>query len=116
MLKNLRGNLIILGGPVVNMVAEKFNEFMPVKFVERSIKSPKKEYSEDWCGTVCMAANPTDPGKKAMMVAGRSRSGTRAAILGLRHYFREVREKGYIIVQGFDEDGDGIVDSVELLE
>ena len=50
-----------------------------------------------------------------MMIAGRTRAGTRAAVLGLRKFFEELK-KGYIVVQGFDEDGDGIVDSVELLE
>jgi DNA-binding transcriptional ArsR family regulator len=115
-LRNTQGNLILLGGPVVNTISAKFNEFMPVQFIERSIKSPEKEYSEDWCGTVCIANNPSDPGKKIIMIAGRSRSGTRAAILGLRNYFEDVRKKGYVIVQGFDEDGDGIVDSVDKLE
>ncbi|MBR9689355.1 MAG: helix-turn-helix domain-containing protein [Candidatus Altiarchaeota archaeon] len=115
-LKDMSGNIIILGGPVVNIVASKFNSFMPVQFVERAIKSPKKEYTEDWCGFVAMSDNPEDPGKKIIEIAGRTGSGTRAAILGLRKYFKEVEERGYIVVQGFDEDGDGIVDSIDLLE
>jgi DNA-binding transcriptional ArsR family regulator len=115
-LKTLRGNLIILGGPVVNTVAARFNNFMPVHFVDRAIKSPRKEYFEDWCGFVAMTDNPEDPGKKLMEIAGRTSSGTRAAILGLRKHFKEAAKKGYIVVQGFDEDGDGIVDSIDLLE
>lgn len=115
-LKNYKGNLIILGGPVVNTVAGKFNNFFPVRFVDRAIKSPTKEYSEDWCGFVAISDNPKDMGKKAMLIAGRTGSGTRAAILGLRKYFKEVEKKGFIVVQGFDEDGDGIVDSIDLLE
>lgn len=115
-LKRHKGNLIILGGPVVNTAAEKFNNFMPVRFVDRSIKSPKKEYFEDWCGFVAITDNPEDPGKKIMEIAGRTSSGTRAAILGLRKHFKEAARKGYVVVQGFDEDGDGIVDSIDLLE
>lgn len=115
-LKSHKGNLIILGGPVVNTVTGKFNNFFPVHFVDRAIKSPTKEYSEDWCGFVAVADNPGDTGKKLMAIAGRTGSGTRAAILGLRKYFGEVEKKGFIVVQGFDEDGDGIVDSIDLLE
>ncbi|MBR9681097.1 MAG: helix-turn-helix domain-containing protein [Candidatus Altiarchaeota archaeon] len=115
-LKDKTGNLVILGGPVVNTLAAEYNQFFPVKFVERAIISPNKEYVEDWCGFVAMADNPRAPGKKVMMIAGRTGSGTRAAILGLRKYFEEVQKKGYIVVQGFDEDGDGIVDSIDLLE
>jgi DNA-binding transcriptional ArsR family regulator len=110
------GNLVVLGGPVVNTVAQKFNNFMPVRFVDRAIKSPEKEYFEDWSGFVAITENPADPGRKVMEVAGRTSSGTRAAILGLRNHFNEIHEKGYVVVQGFDEDGDGIVDSIDLLE
>jgi len=115
-LKKAKGNLIILGGPVVNTVAARFNNFMPVRFVDRSIKSPTKEYFEDWCGFVAVTDNPEDPGKRVMEVAGRTSSGTRAAILGLRKHFNRAAENGFIVVQGFDEDGDGIVDSIDLLE
>jgi DNA-binding transcriptional ArsR family regulator len=115
-LKEHKGNLVILGGPVVNTVAAKFNNFMPVRFVDRAIKSPGKEYFEDWCGFVAITDNPEDPGRKVMEVAGRTSSGTRAAILGLRKHFNQAAEKGYVVVQGFDEDGDGIVDSIDLLE
>ena len=113
--KDLSGNLILLGGPVVNTLSARFNERFPVKFRDRAIVSPKKEYTEDWVGFVAIADNPEDPEAKLMMIAGRTRAGTRAAVLGLRKFFEELK-KGYIVVQGFDEDGDGIVDSVELLE
>jgi DNA-binding transcriptional ArsR family regulator len=115
-LKDLSGNLIVLGGPVVNMVAGKVNNLLPVKFEDRSIKVKGKEYTEDWCGFAAMADNPEDIGKKIMVIAGRTSSGTRAAILGFRKHFSKVLENGYIVVQGFDEDGDGIVDSIDLLE
>jgi DNA-binding transcriptional ArsR family regulator len=115
-LRDLSGNLVVLGGPVVNMVAGKVNNLLPVKFEDRSIKAGGKEYTEDWCGFAAVADNPEDLGKKIMVIAGRTGSGTRAAILGFRKYFSKVLEKGYIIVQGFDEDGDGIVDSIDLLE
>lgn len=115
-LKNFTGNLIILGGPVVNTIASRFNEFFPVRFMDRAIKSPSKEYVEDWCGFVAIADNPEDTGKKILEVAGRTGAGTRAAILGLRKHFEQVEERGFIVVRGFDEDGDGIVDAVDLLE
>ena len=114
-LKNLSGNLIVLGGPVVNLVTAKINNFLPVRFQSRSIKVNDKEYTEDWCGFVAITNNPESRGKKIMVIAGRTGSGTRAAILGFKKYFNKIQEKGYIIVQGFDEDGDGIVDSVDLL-
>lgn len=114
--RDYSGNLIILGGPIVNTVARRFNTHMPVHFVERAIESPGKEYYEDWAGFVAVTDNPQDPGRRIMEVAGRTSAGTRAAILGLREQFKRIQENGYIVVQGFDEDGDGIVDSIDLLE
>ncbi len=114
--KDLRSNLILVGGPVVNVLSDRFNDYFPVRFDGRAIRSPGKEYTEDWIGFVSVSRNPLFPDSRMMMIAGKTRSGTRAASLALRRYFDEVKNKGYVIVQGFDEDGDGVVDSVELVE
>ncbi len=115
-IRNINDNLILLGGPVVNMLSAKYTSQFPVRFNGKSIHSPDKEYSEDWVGFVAVTSHPEYPEKKIMMVAGRSRAGTRAAALALKKYPEHVQKKGYVVVQGFDEDGDGIVDSVEIIE
>ncbi|MBR9679725.1 MAG: helix-turn-helix domain-containing protein [Candidatus Altiarchaeota archaeon] len=115
-LRDYRGSLILVGGPIVNTASAHFNDQMPVRFDGRAIRSPEKEYADDWVGFVAIADNPHDSEAKIMMIAGRSRSGTRAAALSLRTEADRILKKGYAVVQGFDETGDGIVDTIELLE
>ncbi|HDR53083.1 MAG TPA: ArsR family transcriptional regulator [archaeon] len=115
-IRDVKDNLILLGGPVVNLWSAKYNSLFPVRFNGKSIHSAKKEHTEDWVGFVAVADHPEAPERKLMMVAGRSRAGTRAAALALKKFPDRIHKNGYIVVQGFDEDGDGIVDSVEVIE
>ncbi|MBR9681684.1 MAG: S-layer protein [Candidatus Altiarchaeota archaeon] len=114
--RNGNDNLILLGGPVVNMISNKYNKYFPVKFDGKFVISQTKEYTDDGVGFVAVADHPEAPGKKMMMIAGRSRAGTRAAALALKKHSDRIHKKGFIVVQGFDEDGDRIIDSIEILE
>ena len=62
-------------------------------------------------------------GRKALFIAGSDHMGTRAAVLALLTEMDKMARGNMFdagslakVVQGFDEDGDGIVDAVEILE
>jgi len=119
--------LIVFGGPAVNMVTAAMNPDLPVYFdVGRDnaivSKLSGKMYSDDNCGLVELVDNPYGGGR-ALLVAGKHLSGTRAALIALLERPLEVAEPnryspGHVahVVEGIDGDGDGVVDSVEILE
>lgn len=119
--------LIVFGGPAVNMVTAAMNPDLPVYFdMSRDnalvSRASGKMYSDDNCGVVELAENPFGGGK-ALLIAGKHLSGTRAALIALLERPLEVAEPnrydpGIVahVVEGIDGDGDGVVDSVEILE
>jgi len=130
---NLKNNLILIGGPGVNSITAKINNKLPIKF-ERikhmgnfysSIRSSisKKNYAEEGCGVIVKTKNPFDKTKDVLVVAGRRISGTRAAILAFLQKFDELckgnsyNSKVFAkVVEGVDENSDGVIDSIEFLE
>jgi len=117
-------NLIIVGGPVTNLTMAKVNDLCPAKF---SDKKPwgivgKENYADDSIGLISKVKNPHFAGGSLLIIAGIRFAGTKAAILGLTRFHKLIlsryneQKEFYAIVQGFDLDGDGQVDSVELLE
>jgi DNA-binding transcriptional ArsR family regulator len=119
-------NLVAIGGPKVNTLVHELNPALPIRFDEgsfdvRSTLSGKK-YSEN-VGIVELVPNPFNKSKKVLVASGRDHGSTRVAILAILAK-REKLEEGNAhdraviakVVQGFDEDADGIVDTVEILE
>jgi hypothetical protein len=127
--RDLRGNLILFGGPAVNMVTRKLTRHLPV-LVEvqkdvRRIRSriTNKVYSDDDCGMVTIIDNPWDSRGKVMVMAGPRFQGTRAAVLAfvtktsrILQGNRFKRDTIATVVKGYDMNGDGIIDSAEILE
>ena len=124
--EDLKENLILIGGPIVNKVTEKFNKHLPVHFSsDKNIysKITKTSYSSDATGLIVKIKNPFNPDKRILVVAGKRFSGTRAAIMAFLKGFRKIVEgntfkPGVIakVVEGLDMDSDGVVDSVEFRE
>ncbi|MFH1106590.1 MAG: S-layer protein [Candidatus Micrarchaeota archaeon] len=124
--RSRKENLVVVGGPKVNMLAAELNPSLPIRFADRSLELhsslSNKRYSENF-GVVELIDSPFARGRKVLFIAGSDHMGTRAAVLALLQE-REKMEKGNMydasalakVVQGFDEDGDGIVDSIEILE
>ncbi len=120
-------NLVLVGGPATNLIVANINKMLPVRFNDSNpweLVSEKtgKKYSEETVGMISKIANPHFPNRNIILFAGISSSGTNAAIIALTKHHNELL-KGYIdqpvwgaVVQGFDLDGDGKVDSVEILE
>ena len=126
--EELKNNIILIGGPIVNKVAEKFNRHLPVRFERHDamlIKSTitGNTYPEDEMGVIVKQPNPFNRKASVLVIAGKRYTGTRAAIIAILKHFDEVangnkykRELMARVVEGFDLDSDGIVDEVEFRE
>ncbi len=120
-----RRNLVIIGGPVANMVCADLNEKLKIRFnwdKNWLIISEKGHYSGDTDGLIARITNPWDDGKKIIMLSGLKFEGTKACILGLTQQHEKVL-KGfnknrdfYRVIRGLDKDGDGKVDDIKILE
>ncbi|MEK6981525.1 MAG: S-layer protein [Candidatus Micrarchaeota archaeon] len=124
--KNLEENLILAGGPKVNTIVEKINSSLKIGFTLDMTriysKLSKKTYGGN-VGLIELMQNPFDNSKSILTISGLNHAGTRAATLSLIKKLKEVEQGNSInsnilakVVEGFDEDGDGIVDNVEILE
>jgi len=126
--EDLKNNLILIGGPVVNKITKDINDKMPIFFDKNNhwdIKSniSKNVYPTDETGLIVKLKNPFNQDKKILLVAGKRYSGTRAAIIAFLKYFKEIA-KGNIhnknikarVVEGIDLNSDGIVDDIEFRE
>ena len=131
--KEEKNNLILVGGPGTNLLAEEVNEWLPIKFSMRPSeegflfgglvsKKTGRVYTADAVGVVAKVANRWDKSKRVIVLAGNKAVGTKACVLALTDYWQKTL-KGYggeetyaRVIQGFDLNGDGKVDSIEVLE
>ncbi|MDG6985804.1 MAG: winged helix-turn-helix transcriptional regulator [Nitrososphaerota archaeon] len=124
--KLLSSNLIVVGGPRNNVVAEELNPHLPFKFSKGGfwgaiVDSEGKSYTSELDSLVVKAQNPWDPTKTCVLIAGLTGAGTKAAIIGVCNQadsiFERYRSGTYAaVLRGVDKDGDGKVDSAELLK
>ncbi|MEM3823978.1 MAG: helix-turn-helix domain-containing protein [Candidatus Bathyarchaeia archaeon] len=131
--KEEKNNLILVGGPGTNLLTQELNDYLPIKFnMQPSEKgflfgglvSTKslQVYTADNVGIVAKIVNPWDKSKRVIVLAGNKAVGTKACVLALTNFYDKTL-KGYMggdtfaaVIQGFDLDGDGKVDSIEVLE
>ena len=120
-------NLILVGGPVANIIALDLNPHLKVSFDWQQAWRMRssftgREYAEEGVGLLAKIANPWNPGSEVAMFSGLHYTGTAASVLALTAFSEPVLRdyapgrEFYRIVQGFDRDGDGRIDSVEVLE
>jgi DNA-binding transcriptional ArsR family regulator len=121
-----RGNLIVVGGPVANIVSLDLNPRLAVTFDWSQVwrlRSTRtgKVYGDDTVGLVAKVANPWTAGAWVLLLAGLHYPGTIASLLAVTD-FADVLLKNYEggelyrVVQGLDRDGDGQIDDVLVLE
>jgi hypothetical protein len=79
-------------------------------------------YTADAAGLIAKIVNPWDNTKRIIVLAGNKAVGTKACVLALTNFWKKTL-KDYDgngtfarVIQGFDLDGDGKVDSIEVLE
>lgn len=131
--KEEKGNLILVGGPGTNLLTQEINEFLPVQFNMQSSdqgfllggmgsKKTSRVYTADSAGLIAKIANPWDATKRVIVLAGNKTVGTKACVLALANFWEKTLQDYHdegdfaTVIQGFDLDGDGKVDSVEVLE
>ena len=118
-------NMLLLGGVLTNTVTKKFNDHFPVSFEGkdfpyREIRTENSSYSEGTIGVVSKTRNPENPNNAIYMVAGVRNKGTLAAVMAFKNLEDIIEDCGegefYRIVRGLDMDGDGKIDSYEVVE
>lgn len=131
--KEEKNNLILVGGPGTNLITQEINEYLPVKFSMTESEQgfllgglvsqkTKKIYTASSAGIIAKISNPWDREKTILIFAGNKAVGTKACVLALTKSWKNVlknfkKEEDFAaVIQGFDLDGDGKVDSVEVLE
>src|SRR6267378_3676809 len=118
--------LILVGGPVANIVALDLNPHLKVSFDWQQAWRMRssftgREYAEEGIGLLAKIPNPWNPQTEVAMFSGLHHTGTAAAVLALTVFSERVLrdyvpgKDFYRIVQGLDRDGDGRVDFVEVL-
>jgi len=130
--KEESNNLILMGGPGTNLITQEFNEFLPIRFnmmpsehgfLLGGLVSEKtqKVYTADNMGLIAKIDNPWNKDKKVIVLAGNKAVGTKACVLAITKFWKKALknfgdEKFAVVIQGFDLDGDGKVDAIEVLE
>jgi len=131
--KEEKNNLILVGGPGTNLLTQELNDHLPIRFSMQSsaqgylfggLVSQKTGvvYTADVAGLVAKIPNPWDSSKQIIVLAGNKEVGTKACVLALTNFWRKTlqayRNNGVFaaVIQGYDLDGDGKVDSIEVSE
>jgi DNA-binding transcriptional ArsR family regulator len=131
--KDEKNNLILVGGPGTNLLTEELNEHLPIRFNMKPSEQgflfgglystkTRRVYTTDTAGLIAKIANPWDKTKQVIVLAGNKAVGTKACVLALTNFWQKTL-KDYDggdtfarVIEGFDLDGDGKVDSIEALE
>jgi DNA-binding transcriptional ArsR family regulator len=131
--KEEKNNLILVGGPGTNLLTQELNEYLPIRFnmqpSEQGFlfgglvsRKTSNVYTADAVGLIAKIVNPWDDTKRIIVLAGNKAVGTKACVLALTNFWKKTL-KGYNgedtfakVIQGFDLDGDGKVDSIEVFE
>jgi hypothetical protein len=131
--KEEKSHLILVGGPGTNLLTQEINMYLPIKFNMQSSdqgfllgglssKKTKRVYTADSAGLVAKIVNPWDKTKRIIVLAGNKAVGTKACVLALTNFWKKTLQEYSgedtfaTVIQGFDLDGDGKVDSIEVME
>ena len=131
--KEEENNMLLVGGPGTNLITQEVNEFLPIRFnmmpsehgfLLGGLVSEKtgNTYTADTVGVISRIVNPWNEEKRVIVLAGNKAVGTKGCVLALTRFYKETlrkfsdEERFATVIQGFDLDGDGKVDSIEVLE
>jgi predicted transcriptional regulator len=131
--KEEKSNLILVGGPGTNLLTQEINEYLPVKFIMHpseqgflfgglTSEKTKNNYTSDSAGLIAKIVNPWDNSKHIIVIAGNKAVGTKACVLALTNFWEKTlqhfdeKDAFAVVIQGFDLDGDGKVDAIEVCE
>jgi len=131
--KEEKNNLILVGGPGTNLLTQETNQYLPVQFNMQSSdqgfllggmmsQKTSRVYTADVAGLIAKIVNPWDDTKRIIILAGNKAVGTKACVLALTNFWKKTLQEYHgedtfaTVIQGFDLDGDGKVDSIEVPE
>jgi len=131
--KEEKNNLILVGGPGTNLLTQELNDYLPIRFnmqpSEQGFlfgglvsRKTSNVYTADAVGLIAKIVNPWDNNKWVIVLAGNKAVGTKACVLALTNFWKKTlkdydgKDAFATVIQGFDLDGDGKVDSIEVLE
>ncbi|MCJ7450763.1 MAG: helix-turn-helix domain-containing protein [Candidatus Nanohaloarchaeota archaeon QJJ-9] len=121
-------NMVLVGGPLTNTITSKFNNRLPARFKKEEfpyhgiVSEKTEEYDEGSIGLIAKTRNPKNTEKFLLVLAGVQKAGSKAAVLAFSQELEKIVEeyrgedKWSTIVKGKDLDGDGEVDSFDILE
>jgi len=129
--KEEKNSLILVGGPGTNLLTQEINEHLPIKFIMHpseqgflfgglTCKKTGRNYTSDSAGLIAKIVNPWNKNKHIIVIAGNKAVGTKACVLALTNFWEKTlqyfdnKDTFAIVIQGFDLDGDGKVDDIEV--
>ncbi|MGB9756320.1 MAG: helix-turn-helix domain-containing protein, partial [Candidatus Bathyarchaeales archaeon] len=103
--KEEKNNLILVGGPGTNLLAQELNDYLPIRFnmqpSEQGFlfgglvsKKTSNVYTADAAGLIAKIVNPWDKTKRIIVLAGNKAVGTKACVLALTNFWKKTL-KGY---------------------
>jgi DNA-binding Lrp family transcriptional regulator len=131
--KEEKNNLILVGGPGTNLLTQELNDYLPIRFSMQSSnqgflfgglvsQKTKLIFTADVAGLIAKIPNPWDNTKSVIVLAGNKAVGTKACVIAITNFWRKTlnlyhKENTFAaVIQGYDLDGDGKVDSIEVSE
>ncbi len=123
----VRDHLILVGGPVANIITMDLNPHLAVNFDWKQVwrmesSRTKRHYADEQVGLIAKVRSPWNPSRAVVLLGGLHAVGTMAAILGVTQSADDVLdgykpgEDFYRVVAGQDRDADGRIDTVSILE
>jgi hypothetical protein len=120
-------NIISIGGPGTNIITSEFNRYFPIRFDESNfwsglIAPHGRTHTLDNHGLIAKIRNPFSEKVKIIIIAGVRSAGTKSAIIALTNHGNEILKKynqdenWAVVVQGFDMDSDGKIDTIDIVD
>jgi len=131
--KMYKDNMIVIGGPGVNVISYDLNKKLPYFFNIQSSKygflmggivskKTREVYNNETIGIIQKIKNPWNAKSSIIYIAGMKAIGTKACILGITRFYKNIlktyenQDEWGVLLKGFDKDGDGKIDFVEVIE
>ncbi|NPA38249.1 MAG: helix-turn-helix domain-containing protein [Candidatus Nanohaloarchaeota archaeon] len=110
-----KNDIVVLGGPLSNVIAEMINTHTLIRFDEKSgyrtfLHGKKRIPAEDNMGLVYCSINPLHHSSKLIWLAGSTLQGTFAAVLA--YVKQHIKCPGAYLVEGLDKNSDGKIDTI----
>lgn len=120
--KNLfNKSMIVVGGPVTNLVTKELNNFLPIRFVKEkdgwALVKKDQSFNRPDHGLIAKIPNPFNKKSTVLVLAGVRYTGTFAAILGLikRADILSKNQTFAHVVRGMDLNNDGKPEDAEIV-